>query len=284
MKKIIPIFLFLVLFCGCLNNSKDTIYDTNDGTNDKPNIKNNLNINNFWVYYGSNNIEKLSKYDLVIIEPYNYKKDDIQKLKSLNPNIKVIAYLSIGEVSKSRPYYNDVKDISIGKNQNWGSYYINIKSPKWHNILLNEITKFKNMGFDGVFLDTVDSAIYSNQNDETILLIKEIREKNPNLIIIQNRGFEIVDKTAPYINGVLFEDFTTTYDFKHKKAHFWENNDLKWVNNQANNLKYLKDKYGIIVLTLDYVNDEKMSEKCIVHSNNYGFIPMTTTDIYLNKI
>ncbi|AEF96358.1 endo alpha-1,4 polygalactosaminidase [Methanotorris igneus] len=276
MRKLLLTFLFLILFCGCLNNTK--IAD------DKPNINNKLNIDNFWVYYGSNNIEKLSRYDLVIIEPYNYKKEDIQKLKSLNPNIKVIAYLSIGEVSKDRPYFKECQKIIVGKNQNWNSYYINISSPIWQKIILNEVKKFKNMGFDGVFLDTVDSAIYTNQKKEVIELIKKIRQENSNILIIQNRGFEVVDKTAPYIDGVLFEDFTTYYDFKNKKAYYWKGSDLNWINAQSEKLKNLKEKYNLVILTLDYVNDIEMAKKCIEHAKKYNFIPMTTKDITLNSI
>jgi uncharacterized protein (TIGR01370 family) len=276
MKKFIP-FLFLILFCGCLNNS-----DNIDKIHDKP--KNKLNINNFWVYYGSNNIEKLSKYDLVIIEPYNYKKEDIQKLKSLNPNIKVIAYLSIGEVDKDRNYFKECQKIIIGKDQNWNSYYVNVSSPIWQKIILDEVKKFKDMGFDGVFLDTVDSAIYTNQKKEVIELIKKIRKENPNIIIIQNRGFEVVDKTSPYIDGVLFEDFTTTYNFESKKACYWEGNDLNWVNSQAEKLKSLREKYNLIILTLDYVSDDEMAKRCIEHAEQYDFIPMVTKDIYLNTI
>ena len=279
MKKII-LFLFLILFCGCLNNLKDGTYKTNE----KPNINNKLNINNFWIYYGSDNIEKLSKYDLVIIEPYNYNKEDLKKLKSLNPNIKVIAYLSIGEVSKDRPYFKDCQKIIVGKNQNWNSQYVNVSSPIWQKIILDEVKKFKDMGFDGVFLDTVDSAIYTNQKNEVIDSIKKIREENPNIIIIQNRGFEVIDKTAPYMDGFLFEDFTTGYDFKNKKAYYWDNGDLNWINAQGEKLKNFKEKYGIVILTLDYVNDAEMAKKCIEHAEKYGFIPMTTKDIMLNSI
>ncbi|CAB3287733.1 conserved exported protein of unknown function [Methanocaldococcus lauensis] len=281
MKKLLLSILLLILFCGCLDNTKIT---NNELNNYNWENTNKLNINNFWIYYGSNNIEKLSKYDLVIIEPYNYKKEDIQKLKSLNPNIKVIAYLSIGEVSKDRPYFKDCQKIIVGKNQNWNSYYVNVSSPIWQNIILNEVKKFKDMGFDGIFLDTVDSAIYTNQKNEVIELIKKIRKENPDIIIIQNRGFEIVNETAPYIDGILFEDFTTGYDFKNKIAYYWKGSDLNWINAQSEKLKNLKEKYGIVILTLDYVNNNEMTKKCIEHAKEYGFIPMTTNDINLNSI
>ncbi len=135
-----------------------------------------------------------------------------------------------------------------------------------------------------MFLDTVDSAIYTNQKNEVIELIKKIRKENPNIIVIQNRGFEVVDETAPYIDGVLFEDFTTCYDFKNKNAYYWKGSDLNWINAQSEKLKNLKEKYGIVVLTLDYVNDTEMAKKCIEHAKRYNFIPMTTNDINLNSI
>ena len=272
MKKSIFLFLILALFCGCLSyNSQEMQSNFNH---------NKLSINSFWVYYGSNHVEELSKYDLVIIEPYNYNKEDIKRLKSINPDIKIIAYLSIGEVDKNRDYFKDCQSIIIGKNPNWDSYYVDVSSSVWKDIILREVDKFINMGFDGIFLDTIDSAIHTNQKEDVIRLIKDIRERYLNIIIIQNRGFEVVDKTAPYIDGVLFEDFSTYYDFKEKKAKFWKGNDLEWINTQAEKLKQL----NLIVLTLDYINDEEMAKKCIERAKEYGFIPMVTKDIYLNSV
>ena len=238
------------------------------------------NISNYWIYYGSDCIDELSKYDPVIIEPYNYNKEDIERLKALNPNIKVIAYLSVGEVNPSRPYFDECQDIIIGKNPYWDSYYVNVSSPLWEGIMINETKKFLSMGFDGVFLDTIDSAIYNNQSNGVTELIKKLREVYPTIIIIQNRGFDMVDKTAPYIDGVLFEDFSTYYDFEENTAKYWEGNDLEWINTQAEKLKQL----NITVLTLDYVNDEEMAKYCIERTKEYGFIPMVTEDIYLNSV
>lgn len=83
-----------------------------------------------------------------------------------------------------------------------------------------------------------------------------------------------------YIDAVLFEDFTTYYDFEEKKAKYWEGNDLEWINAQAERLK----KLNITVLTLDYVNNEEMAKKCVERAKEYGFISMTTKDIYLNSV
>jgi endo-alpha-1,4-polygalactosaminidase (GH114 family) len=47
-----------------------------------------------------------------------------------------------------------------GKNDNWGSLVIDMRSPKWQGILLDiVIPKVLAQGFDGIFLDTIDSAM-----------------------------------------------------------------------------------------------------------------------------
>ncbi|ENN96585.1 hypothetical protein J422_01445 [Methanocaldococcus villosus KIN24-T80] len=63
-----------------------------------------------------------------------------------------------------------------------------------------------------------------------------------------------------------------------------EGSDLNWINAQSERLKNLKEKYHLVILTLDYVNDIEMTKKCIEHAKKYNFIPMTTKDITLNSI
>jgi len=121
-------------------------------------------------------------------------------------------------------------------------------------------------------------------NRDEVLPVALYTDEEPALVSPAYKTFEVIDKTAPYIDGVLFEDFTTGYDFKNKKAYYWKGNDLDWINSQGEKLKNLKEKYGLVILTLDYVNDEEMAKKCVEHAKEYGFIPMTTDDINLNSI
>jgi len=234
-------------------------------------------IENYAVYYGSDKIDELSKFDLVILDPDNYSKDEIEKLKK-NGTI-VLAYLSLGEVNENRWYFEYAKKCIIGRNPTWGSYYINISCKTWKSLLLGKIIpKILEKGFDGLFLDTVDVVDnYPQFKDDMIDLIKSIRAEYPNIILIQNRGFSVIDETAKYVNGVLFECFTTHYNWSSGKYELWSCNDLNWVNEMALKLLKLRDKYDLIILALDYADNEYLKEKCIEHAKKFGFVPYVTT-------
>jgi len=240
-----------------------------------------LDIDSYAVYYGAGKIENLSSFDLVIIESENYSKDEIEMLKR-NGTI-VLSYLSVGEVRGDRWYFNSVKVCTMGKNPTWNSYYVNVSCKAWRDVILNVlIPRILSKGFDGLFLDTVDVVdVFPNMRDDMINLISEIRSRYPNIVIIQNRGFSIIDETARYIDGVLFECFTTHYNWTSKRYEVWKDRD--WIDMQAERLANLRERYGIVVLTLDYAEDNDLKNLCIEHARRYKFIPFVS-NVKLNVI
>ncbi len=236
-------------------------------------------IKNYAVYYGRDRIDRLSNFDLVIVQPEEYSKKEIEILKK--HKTIVLAYLSLGEVSER--YLKYAKGCIVGKNKNWNTYYVNVSCKKWQNFILNEaIPSILNKGFDGLLLDCVDVDKMTTKRG-MVSLIKKIRQKYPDIILIQNRGFSIINETAPYVNGVLFECFTTHYNWSSKKYELWKGEDLKWIGVKARELLRIKKKYGLVVLTLDYAENESLREVCLKHAEKYGFIPYIS-NIYLNKI
>jgi len=116
-------------------------------------------------------IEKLSqtKYDVIIIDMYfndiKLTTKDIEKLKKKPQGGKrlVIGYFSIGEAEDYREYWKDAWDkkwpawISY-ENENWeGNYIVKYWSKEWGGIVGKMLSKFIDTGFDGVFLDTIDT-------------------------------------------------------------------------------------------------------------------------------
>jgi uncharacterized protein (TIGR01370 family) len=273
--KLVAILILIsaLAVAGCTEKNNSAV-NTSANT---PTQKGLLNIKSYAVYYGQDEIDKLSKYDLVILEPDNYSKDEIENLKA-NGTI-VLAYLSVGEVNSGRSYFNEVKDCILGKNPVWNSYYVNVSCKKWREFILDKrISHLLNKGFDGVFLDTVDVVdVYPNMKKDMVDLIAKIRERYPDIVIIQNRGFSVIDETAKYVDGVLFECFTTRYDWKSGKYVPWSGDNLEWIDDNARKLVKLKEKYDIIVLTLDYADDESLKEICIEHAKRFGFIPFVST-------
>ena len=80
-------------------------------------------------------------------------------------------------------------------------------------------------GFQGVFLDTADTAIDLERRDRTkfagatlatIELVKAIRNRHPQAVVVLNRGYEILPAVENAIDMVLAESLVTAWDFENK--------------------------------------------------------------------
>ena len=169
------------------------------------------------IYYGDNaSTEYLNSFKAVVLDPDIYHS-------VFNIATETYAYISLGEVRKSRNFFQFVKEMSVlkGENPNWkGSYYISLKSGKWQEFVINYlIPLILSKGYKGLFLDTVDSLLKTNKNKPfTINFINNIRLRFPGIKIIMNRGFDIARYVK--VDGILFESTITTFNFKKKKYFF----------------------------------------------------------------
>ena len=147
-------------------------------------------INN-WLYYlgfepGTNTIQKMidSKYDLIVMEPINTDKGNLdfpvsQVVSDLHnaPHPKlVLAYIDIGEAEDWRTYWKSGWGIG---NPSWivaddpdgweGNFPVAYWHPEWQKIWLDPssgyIQKFIDAGFDGIYLDWIEA--YSDENVES---------------------------------------------------------------------------------------------------------------------
>ena len=151
-----------------------------------PNAVNNLaEVNNFIAVFNPQKYDvkgmylsalQRSNYDLLIIDAFYHGElltaEDIAKLK-VKPNGKrrlVYSYLSTGEAEDYRYYWNPeykknppawLKEA----NENWeGNYKVEYWHPEWKAILFqgkdSYLNKLLACGYDGAFLDVIDSFYY----------------------------------------------------------------------------------------------------------------------------
>jgi cysteinyl-tRNA synthetase len=131
-------------------------------------------------------LDKLSKtqYDLLIIDMgINQSKlttEDLEKLrvKPQGGRRLIIAYFSIGEAEDYRDYWkkewsNELPDWIFYENENWdGNYLVKYWSKEWHEVIRKVLDQSVEAGFDGVFLDTIDTYLYLNESNKTEVSIK----------------------------------------------------------------------------------------------------------------
>jgi len=228
--------------------------------------KNPLNhINNYRVFYGRPEKDyknSFKAYDLLILEPSFYKKADVKELRADNKRL-YFGYLSVMEVSHwdadlvELMYIKDYLEINGKRYKKDGSvnFIGDIRNESYRKLLIKLIQeRVVDKGFQGVFLDTVDWIDYFGYNDKELseafkksyeIFLKEVSNKYPELLIIQNRSFDTYESFAKsYVHGIMWENFDYTKMF---------NEDLTRTIHLAKN-KWL---YGNQVLTISHQEYEK---------------------------
>jgi len=231
-------------------------------------------INNYAVYYGSGRIEELKKFDMVIIQPESYTADEVGHIRQ--SGTLVFAYLSVGEAEPYRWWFELIRDDWIlEKNPNWNSLYVDAGKAGWRSVLTNKVLpKMLQKPFDGLFLDTLDTVdVYPDTFSGMVRLIKEIHAKYPGKLLIQNRGFSLFDRTASLVDGIMYEDFRSTYDFSKKEYRLHDLYDT------AYSVKERARRNNTVTLSLDYVDPDNKAviEECISSARELGYIPYIST-------
>lgn len=160
--------------------------------------------------------ELLEHYQRVVVEADNLATVPAGKAA-------LFAYVSVGEVNRSRPYYREVpRHLLIGKSDGFDSDIVDTSRPEWSEFVLSRIVEpLYGRGFRGVFLDTLDSfervpRAKSNADlhwRQLADLIDQIKKRHPDVAILQNRGFPLLPYLRPgTIAGLVAESLFETAD------------------------------------------------------------------------
>lgn len=178
-------------------------------------------IENYAVYYGYENQEMLSNYDLIIVEPKAQNQQSLAVLKS--KGAAIIAYISFVEIIPDQLEsfgFNDSillreNDLPV-KDLRFGNYLANLSAEAWQNYLINEVSNLIGVkGYDGIFIDTIANIEvqkilnhYGHQFHQVYAsLLEKIKETFPKSILIQNNGLNSVfDYSGSLIEGICWEN------------------------------------------------------------------------------
>ncbi len=228
-------------------------------------------IKDYTVYYGKGRVADLARYNLAILQPDTLSADELAQLKA--KGTLVVAYLSVGEVEPERPWYTDGRADPrwiLGKNENWGSYFIDARQPGWQKLMISLAGEFIAKGFDGIFLDTVDTvSVYPETKDGMLATIRGLRAAYPDALIVQNRGFSLVEDVVPALDAVMFEDVSTSYNFE-RKEYIYADNSAEILD-----MVDLRNRTKLVALGLDYApaDNPGMAARAVKIARRYGFIP-----------
>jgi uncharacterized protein (TIGR01370 family) len=163
------------------------------------------------------NTNNLRVYDFTILSPYCAV--DLQVAHAAGK--KAYAYISAGEIAANAQYYQAAVAAGvpfIAENPNWASMVVDLSSPKWAPFVVNQLAlPAVNKGYDGFFLDTMDSyyladpSVEAAQEAGLVSMVKALKAAYPSKKIIINRGFPMFSRLANTVDGMLVEGLYYTY-------------------------------------------------------------------------
>jgi uncharacterized protein (TIGR01370 family) len=223
-------------------------------------------------------IDLMAHFEQVVVEADNI--DNIEPLTA--KGISVFAYLSVGEISQSRPWFSEIpKDWLLGENKAWKSSIVDLNKKEWQDYVINKLmTPLWERGYRGFFLDTLDSyqiisedpAFRLNQQQALVSLIKTMHDRFPGIKLIFNRGFEVLPEVASYAVALtaesLFQGWDTVAE-SYREVPEADRNGLLQQLNQA------RDQYGLQIIVIDYVApaQKELAREVAKQITALGFTP-----------
>jgi uncharacterized protein (TIGR01370 family) len=135
-----------------------------------------------------------------------------------------LAYVSVGEAEAGRPYWPRVrgKSFVVEPNPAWpDNVRVDIRDRRWQAILLEEeVPRLLASGYQGIMLDTLDTAPYLERKDPVRFagcrralgqFLGVLRKSFPGAILLAN-GTETLVDAAPYVDGYVTEGIFATYE------------------------------------------------------------------------
>jgi|GEM_PF-575729 len=224
------------------------------------------------------------KYKLLIVESSHYSKAETNSFRT--PANQVLAYISLGEVSRGRWYYPLLEERGfLGINENWDSPYLNLADSVTRSIMLDQVVpNIMIKGYDGLFLDTIDDvAPYTERahlQPYMLLLIEEIRKRYPYAFIIQNAGLFLLEETQALVDAVLLEDIATNYNFETSSYYLREEEDYRA---RVDTLDKYQELTNLPFLIIDFAISDSISSKVINRLDGTPY-PYFINNIELNDI
>ncbi len=222
------------------------------------------------VCYGKFDINNVKGYDLIILESAHFNIYEVKKLKENNK--KIVAYISLGEVNEVDTNYKQLKNLTLGKNNDWNSHYLDLTSSKTIEIMDRDIKRIFFMGYDGLFLDNIDNfnsfGPQFKAQKYLIEYIKKIRQAYPKSYVVQNAGLELIEKTKENINSILIESVASNFTFVDKKYKLREETDYtKYIND----IKNVSNKNNIPIILVEYADTKKLAKSISNRLNKVKF-------------
>ncbi|WP_300470356.1 endo alpha-1,4 polygalactosaminidase, partial [uncultured Alcanivorax sp.] len=196
----------------------------------------------------------LSVYDFPVVEP-----DQASGVPDRYRSERFYAYVSLGEVLASRPFFKSLKpEWLLGKNPDWGSHIFDLSSPDLRDFLVEQVVApLWIQGYQGFFFDTLDSYRLvaktpeqrQQQREGLAALINQIAQRYPEARFIFNRGFELMPLVEAPVDAIAAESLYQRWEAGKQRYAAVPEEDRQWLLGQ---FAAMREQYQVATIAIDY--------------------------------
>ena len=206
-----------------------------------------------------------------------FTADEIDEIKSSGKI--VLCYISIGEAEDYRWYWDpdwetDPPDWLGPENPDWpGNYLVRYWDPQWQAIIFQYLGKLESQGFDGFYLDKVDS--YEDYEDSLAwavdsmkAFVRAIADSFPGFLVVPQNGSDLLHDNS----------YLAAIDGQGNEDVYYMDDDPQDTTETAlvvSNLK-LATGAGKTVFVVDYCREPSNVEDFYNRARADGFVPYST--------
>jgi len=236
----------------------------------------------FW-YAERPPLSELSQFDWVVFEPAHLTPADVRFISDQGAH--PFAYLSVGELDDHQAQLKpQLLDLAAGETRNtsWNSRVMDLTKSGWKKHLLDRAGEYSRQGYNGLFLDTLDSFSLlpedqrQAQRDALQATLLELRQRYPELKLFLNRGFEVLPELPQgTVDAVAVESIYAGWDAQRKVYRPVPAKDREWL---ANQLQPLRDG-NIPIIAIEYLPQDRRSEarELATRLTDEGYLPYIGT-------
>lgn len=166
------------------------------------------------------------------------------------------------------------------RNEAWSSQVMLLTSPAWRRHLLRRAQELANQGYAGLFLDTLDSfqLMPEGAREAQRLALRdflaELSQQQPKLLLIFNRGFEVLPELPGVAAAVAVESIHSGWDANTRRYRTVPQEDRDWLSIHLDPLR----AQGVPLIAIDYLPSSRREEAraLALRLQQEGFVPFVT--------
>ena len=228
------------------------------------------------VYYGHGRLQALAGFRCAVLQVGHYSAADLAWLK--RRGVTPLAYLSIGEdAGPSAPWQRPQSNAA------WHTAYVQVGDPRWQQHLRKQADAALAKGFEGLFLDTLDTVdLFLSDRAAFLELVGALQAQLETRPLLVNRGFGLLPELASFVDGVVLEAFSTRW-LPEGGCAVLTPEELEWTSAQAAALHTLH----IPAYALDYCHTRALAAFARRRARRHGLASLISnrdlTCIYEGK-